>query len=169
MKYIKRAKGHSSKALKKPKAQLKPLHQHRQHRQWTGKYAKCNRKGFYRLVIQNRKVKENVLPEKQGRQTDNMDEGKVEEPKNVFASFFTNSVSSHTFWVDRGYDRDCGINIPLHVREDQVHLRNQNIHRSMGLGEMHPRALRESVMWLSSHSPSYLRSHGSQVKWPVTG
>lgn len=44
---------------------------------------------------------------------------------------------------EREQDGNCGIDIFLGVSEDQVHLRNQNIHGSMGLGEMHPRALRE--------------------------
>lgn len=83
--------------LKKSTAQLKPLQQHRQHKQRTEENAKCNRKGFYRFVSQNRKVKENVPPEEQGRQTDNTDKEKAEVYKKIFASFFTNSVSSHTF------------------------------------------------------------------------
>ena len=41
--------------------------------------------------------------------------------------------------------RDWGSNVPTTVSEDQVcdHLRNPNIHKSMGPDEMNPRILRE--------------------------
>ena len=45
-------------------------------------------------------------------------------------------------WFGR---RELGSNIPPTVSKDEVHthLRNLNIHKSMGLKEMHPRVLRE--------------------------
>ncbi|KFQ25877.1 hypothetical protein N332_03907, partial [Mesitornis unicolor] len=42
-------------------------------------------------------------------------------------------------------DRDQGENVPPNVSEDKIrdHLRNLNIHKPMGLDEMHPRVLKE--------------------------
>jgi len=64
---------------------------------------------------------------------------------NFFASVFTGNLSSHTSRVDGLQDREGGSKVPPTVREDQVcgHLKNLNIHKSMGPHEMHPRVLRE--------------------------
>ncbi|KFV56932.1 hypothetical protein N328_02555, partial [Gavia stellata] len=42
-------------------------------------------------------------------------------------------------------DGNWGSNVPPTVREDEVcdHLRKQNLHKSMGPNQMHPRVLRE--------------------------
>jgi len=56
------------------------------------------------------------------------------------------------------------------MAEDQVqdHLRNLKVHMSMGPDEMNPWVLGELVKLLSQSS-SYLRSHGSTMKFPLSG
>ncbi|KFR01904.1 hypothetical protein Y956_11950, partial [Nipponia nippon] len=46
---------------------------------------------------------------------------------------------------NRPFDGDQGGKVPPTVSEDQIrnHLRNLNVHKSMGPNEMHPRVLRE--------------------------
>jgi len=107
---------------------------------------KSNKKGLYRYASQKRKVKESVsaLMNMTGKLV-TTDEEKVEVLKNFFASVFTANLSSHTSQVDEPQDREWGSKAPATVGEDQVHdhLRNLNIHKSMGPDEMHPRVPRE--------------------------
>jgi len=57
--------------------------------------------------------------------------------------------------VDRPQNRDWGSKVPPTAREDQVHdhLRNMNIYKTMGPGEMYPRLPRELADVMPSHSP----------------
>ncbi|PKU39791.1 rna-directed dna polymerase from mobile element jockey-like [Limosa lapponica baueri] len=92
--------------------------------------AKNNKKGFYRYVIQKRKVKESVYPLM--NPTDKLvttDEEKAEVSNNTFASVFTGNLSPHSPPVDGPQGRDWGRKVPPTVREDHIcdHLRNPNI------------------------------------------
>jgi len=95
-----------------------------------------------------------------------MDKEKAKVLNNFCAFVFTGNLSSHTSQVDRPQDRDWGSKVHPTIREAQVcdHLRNLNIHNSMGHEEVHPRLLRESADVVAKHSPSYFTIHGTQVK-----
>ena len=74
-----------------------------------------------------------------------MDKKKTEVLNNVFASVFTDNLSSHTSRVDGPKDGTWRIKVPPTVRADEAweHLRNLNIQKSIGPDEMHPRILME--------------------------
>jgi len=73
------------------------------------------------------------------------DEEKAEVLNSTFASVFTGNLSSHSSRVDGPQGKDCKSKVPPGVREDQLrdHLRNLNIHKSLGRNKMNPRVLRE--------------------------
>ena len=66
---------------------------------------------------------------------------------------------------------DWGSNIPPTVTEDQVHdhLRNLNIHKSVGPNEMHPRLLRELADVVTKPHSVIFENHGNQMKSLVIG
>ena len=107
--------------------------------------AKKHKKGFYRYLKQKRKVQEGVTPPvtDTGRLV-TTDKEKA-EVFHFFASAFPDNCSPHSPQIFGLVGGNWGSNMSSTVSEDQVcdHLRNLNIHRSMGPNEMYPRLLRE--------------------------
>ena len=96
-------------------------------------------------VSQKRRAKESIPPPSKNGNLVSTGEEKDEVLNNILASIFTAYLSPCPSQVDGlhdGVQRDKGL--PT-VTKDQVcdHLRNVNIHNSMGPVEIHPRVLRE--------------------------
>ncbi|KAK4830650.1 LOW QUALITY PROTEIN: hypothetical protein QYF61_012493 [Mycteria americana] len=105
--------------------------------------AKNNKKGFYRYVSQKRKVKESVSPwmNKTGKQVI-MNKRLRYSTTSLALSSLAISLPTPLEWMDCKTGTEEAKSLPL---EDQVrdHLRNLNLHKSMGPDEMNPRVLRE--------------------------
>uniref|UniRef100_A0A672UQA6 Reverse transcriptase domain-containing protein n=1 Tax=Strigops habroptila TaxID=2489341 RepID=A0A672UQA6_STRHB len=108
---------------------------------------KHNRKGFYRYRANKRQIRDNVGPlRKLSGELATMDLEKAEVLNDAFASVFTGKCSDHTAQDLKGRSRDCeNEDLRPTVGEDQVrdHLKNLNMHKSMGLDEIHLRVLKE--------------------------
>jgi len=132
---------------------------------------KGNKSSFYRYVSDKSKARQNVGPLwKETGDPVTQDMQKAEVLSDFFASVFTSKCSSNTAHVTGSKGRDWKSEEPFTVEEDEVqdHLRNQKVHKAMGPDELHPWVLRELVEKLLRHYPSYLRSFGSLVKFPLT-
>ena len=83
-------------------------------------------------------------------------------------SFFLSATSFCFFLMCSSFMHSS--EIPSIIR-DQVreHLRNMNIHKSMGSNEVHRRVLRELADLVAEPLCITFESHGSQEKSPVTG
>ena len=92
------------------------------------------------------KVQESVLPlVSDTGKMETTDKEKTEVLSKLFASVFPDNCSPHSPQIFVLVGGGHGGNTLPTVSKDQVHdhLRNLNIHRSMGPNEMHPRVLRD--------------------------
>jgi len=96
---------------------------------------------------------------------------KAEALNDFFASIFTSKCSSHITQVTGGTGRDWENEEPPTARAGQVHdhPRNLKVHKSMEPNKMRPQVLRNWQVKLLSYYPSYSRSCGSPLNFPLTG
>jgi len=110
----------------------------------SGRPRRCakNKKCFNRHISQKRKVQEGVplLVNDTGRLVA-MDKEKAEVLDNAFALVFTSSFFSCITQANKLKHENWDSNVPPALSEDQVcdHLKNLNIHKSMGPDKKHPR------------------------------
>uniref|UniRef100_A0A8V5GU01 Uncharacterized protein n=1 Tax=Melopsittacus undulatus TaxID=13146 RepID=A0A8V5GU01_MELUD len=110
---------------------------------------KDNRKGFYRYVVAKKQTRDNVGPLwKLLGELPTLDLEKAEVLNYFFASVFTGKGSDCTTKVLECRHRDCeNLDLGPTVGEELVrdHLKNLNVHKSMGPHEIHLRVLKELV------------------------
>jgi len=102
---------------------------------------KENKNKFYRYMSNKRKAREDVGP--LWKETGNLltrDMEKAEVLNDFFASVFTGKGSSHTTQATESKGMNLEKEDLPAVGKDQVrdHLKNLNVHKSMGPKEIHP-------------------------------
>ena len=87
-----------------------------------------------------------------------------------FALVFTGGQAPHVYQDPEslGVGEGSGFHPTVTVEQVRDLLMKLNVHKSLGLDDVHPRVLRY-LIWVLSNSPSYLKNNGCQVKSPVTG